>query len=486
MAVKPANKRRSIQVGSPLLASPLKPTRDNTRDHPPIKPSAQPEPTKANPLKKKRLSASRTIMNSQRRENQAGGAAEVDTHKKGAGNALVEHLKERDAAKILRIKTHLNLINSFNLLLNLSRLTLLSFNSDTISHAHRQTHNQTGHLTTDDDPNQDKRLKEDEELEASFYHLALFRFELWLGRIADYLPQSLYKLKRPDQKSNSNFKKDDYEIELTLDYLPPLDVLNYYEDDLRLYPILKHLRFPLELAAAEYDLFCPKTNVQKLGPASQIGEEETGELLRKIKQISDPAHSCPSFKDDKHLRNPSVLLGLLSPKSFDSPAGSHSRKLWTSLTNTDFNLIRFINQPSLRTFICPQCDDTLESPFYVKDKQTNTVKVTDSCWSYSGPKAHESQHKPTSTSVRQDDPGAAFGQEESTRNRLENSRDAHPAGSHKNHAKLRCANCNWTGVKQDLSLFKYASEFKFSAANLCLKTASSHPPQDAVNCLAGT
>ncbi|KAA1137399.1 hypothetical protein PGTUg99_007154 [Puccinia graminis f. sp. tritici] len=498
MAVKPANKRRSIiQVGSPLLASPVKPTRDNNRDHPPIKPSPQqPEPTKAiNPLKKKRLSASRTIMNNQRRD---AGAVGVETHKKRAGNALVEHLKERDAAKILRIKTHLNLINSFNLLLNLSRLTLLSFNSHTITHPHPQTHNQTGHLTTDDDPNQDKRLKEDEELEASFYHLALFCFELWLGRIADYLPQSLYKLKRPDQKSNPHLiKKDDYEIELTVDYLPPLDVLfvwysyclnsrNYYEDGLRLYPILKHLRFPLELAAAEYDLFCPKTNVQKLGPASQIGEEETGELLRKIKQLSDPAHSCVNFKDDKHLRDPSVLLGLLSPKSFDSPAGSHSRKLWTSLTNTDFNLIRFINQPSLRTFICPQCDDTLESPFYVKDKQTNTVKVTDSCWSYSGPKAHKSQHKPTSTSVQQDDQGAAFAQEESPRNHLDNSRGAHPAGSHKNHAKLRCTNCNWTGIKQDLSLFKYASEFKFSSANLWLKSASSHPTQDAVNCLAGT
>jgi hypothetical protein len=120
----------------------------------------------------------------------------------------------------------------------------------------------------------------------------------------------------------------------------------------------------------------------------------------------------------------------------------------------------------------------------VKDKQTNTVKVTDSCWSYSSPKAHKSQHKPASTSAQQDDQPSAFGHEESPEQRLENSRVAHPAGSHKNHAKLRCTNCHWTGIKQDLSLFKFASEFKFSSADLCLKTASSHPTQDAVNCLA--
>jgi hypothetical protein len=189
-------------------------------------------------------------MNNQRRENQAG-AALVDTQKKHAGNALVEHLKERDAAKIRRIKTHLNLINSFNLLLNLSRLTLLSFNSDTlITHDHPQTqvdHNQTGHVTEDDpsknkDPNEDKRQKEDEELAASFYHLALFRFELWLGRIADYLPQSLYKLRRPGQKLNTHFKKDDYEIELTLDYLPPLDVLFVW------YSYCLNSRFVLDLS----------------------------------------------------------------------------------------------------------------------------------------------------------------------------------------------------------------------------------------------
>ncbi|WAQ86350.1 hypothetical protein PtA15_7A76 [Puccinia triticina] len=497
MTLKAVHKRRSIQVGAPLslpAATPQKPAEKNGNwDHPPPKTAAHPEPA-CNAHKKKRLSASCSLTNRQKNNKNPVVVSPESQTKRGEQVVMMEHLKEEHHAEILRIKTHLNLIHSFNLLVNLSRLTLLSFNSPAITQdAQPPLGEQSGQVTVDlDKSNKDTNGREDDEaLEASFYHLALFRFELWLGRIADHLPKSLYKFKRPAQKTNSHFKKEEYDIELTLDYLPPLDVLfvwysyclnsrNYYEDGFRLYPILKHLQFPLELAASEYDLFCPKTNVEKLGAASQISEEDAQQLINRIKQLSDHGHAGITLKDGKHFRNPSALLGLLSPKSFNSTAGSNARKLWISLTNTDFNIINFIKTPSFRTFICPQCDDTIESPFYVKDPQTNTVKVTDSCWSYSSPKTHQSPRKSTSSTV-EDDHGPGCGQQESQGDHSENPRVIHPVGSHKNQGKLKCMNCDWTGIKQDLSLHKFASEFKFSSEHLCLKTT-----QDAVNCLAGT
>ncbi|KAI9630309.1 hypothetical protein KEM48_014034 [Puccinia striiformis f. sp. tritici PST-130] len=270
-----------------------------------------------------------------------------------------------------------NLLNSFNFLINLSRLTLSSFNSTT--------------ATKKDTQNQDGlgKQEEDEELADSFYHLALFRFELWLGRIADYLPQSLFKFKDEQQtklpKISNTKNNQDYDILLTTEYLPPLDVLfvwycytlnsrNYYEDGLRLYPILKHLRFPLELATSEYELTSSKESLEKLGPTdTDIGEEEIKEMMHKIKQVSDPTHTSTSTDHSKHHAD-QAFSGLLLPKSWNTKAGLNARELWMNLTNTPFNLIEFINSPGYRTFICPNCDDTIES--HELNDTKNAIKFT--------------------------------------------------------------------------------------------------------------
>lgn len=73
--------------------------------------------------------------------------------------------------------------------------------------------------------------------EPEFLHMAIFRFELWIGRLQP--------------------------ITIDLDTIPPLDVLMVwhayclgsrwmYEDSRRMYPILKAVSFPLSLAASQY------------------------------------------------------------------------------------------------------------------------------------------------------------------------------------------------------------------------------------------
>ncbi|KAH9813045.1 hypothetical protein DFH28DRAFT_930234 [Melampsora americana] len=73
--------------------------------------------------------------------------------------------------------------------------------------------------------------------ELEFLHMAIFRFELWIGRLQP--------------------------ITIDLDTIPPLDVLMVwhayclgsrwmYEDSRRMYPILRAVSFPLSLAASQY------------------------------------------------------------------------------------------------------------------------------------------------------------------------------------------------------------------------------------------
>ncbi|KAH9453961.1 hypothetical protein Pst134EB_014061 [Puccinia striiformis f. sp. tritici] len=483
-------KRMSIQVGSPLSLSPLekKPTENHhhrqNRAHPSLKTTGQASelPCTNKTLKKIRRQSTTACPPTM---NKYQGLVVVDHHKTKEEIALIEYLKEKDLPKIIKIQAHLNLLNSFNFLINLSRLTLSSFNSTT--------------ATKKDTQNQDGlgKQEEDEELADSFYHLALFRFELWLGRIADHLPQSLYKFKDEQQtklpKISNTKNNQDYDILLTTEYLPPLDVLfvwycytlnsrNYYEDGLRLYPILKHLRFPLELATSEYELTSSKESLEKLGPTdTDIGEEEIKEMMHKIKQVSDPTHTSTSTDHSKHHAD-QAFSGLLLPKSWNTKAGLNARELWMNLTNTPFNLIEFINSPGYRTFICPNCDDTIESPFYVKDPKTKRIKVTDECWPYTSP-SKASRSESISSVPRE----ALLVEDKSTITITNKPQiDRHSLrGSHKNHALLSCESCHWIGIKQDLSLCKFRTELNLSLVDSSIKIGNL-PVQDPINCLAGT
>ncbi|MBW0470485.1 hypothetical protein O181_010200 [Austropuccinia psidii MF-1] len=160
-----------------------------------------------------------------------------------------------------------------------------------------------------------------------FFHISLFRFELWIGRIADHLPPNLFNFNN-NNLSDSNFT---HSIDLTLDFLPPLDVLfvwytyclrsrTYYEDSLRLYPILNYLKFPIKLAATQYTQF-----------------------------------SSTQF-------DPNQLISCL-PSHFNRMSGLNSINLWHSLTNTTFDPIQFNKNPTLRTCLCPKCDHTIETAF---------------------------------------------------------------------------------------------------------------------------
>ncbi|KAI9621952.1 hypothetical protein H4Q26_015389 [Puccinia striiformis f. sp. tritici PST-130] len=157
----------------------------------------------------------------------------------------------------------------------------------------------------------------------------------------------------------SNTKNNqDYDILLTTEYLPPLDVLNYYEDGLRLYPILKHLRFPLELATSEYELTSSKESLEKLGPTdTDIGEEEIKEMMHKSNKYPTP---------------PTLLLLLTtlsttptrrSQDYFYLRAGTLRRieceRAVDELDKYAFQSYRIHQFTWLSYFICPNCDDTI-------------------------------------------------------------------------------------------------------------------------------
>ncbi|POW18136.1 hypothetical protein PSHT_06185 [Puccinia striiformis] len=463
-------KRMSIQVGSPLSLSP--PEKKPTENHHHRQNRAHPSPRR---LAKLVLTLRKSKRQSPPTMNKYQGLVVVDHQKTKEEIALIEYLKEKDLPKIIKIQTHLNLLNSFNFLINLSRLTLSSFNSTT--------------ATKKDTQNQDGlgKQEEDEELADSFYHLALFRFELLSTPITlKFKDEQQTKLPKISNTKNNQ----DYDILLTTEYLPPLDVLfvwycytlnsrNYYEDGLRLYPILKHLRFPLELAAhelikisrlhkqtSEYELTSSKESLEKLGPTdTDIGEEEIKEMMHKIKQVSDPTHTSTSTDHSKHHAD-QAFSGLLLPKSWNTKAGLNARELWMNLTNTPFNLIEFINSPGYRTFICPNCDDTIESPFYVKDPKTKRIKVTDECWPYTSP-SKASRSESISSVPRE----ALLVEDKSTITITNKPQiDRHSLrGSHKNHALLSCESCHWIGIKQDLSLCKFRTELNLSLVDSSIK-----------------
>lgn len=203
-------------------------------------------------------------------------------------------------------------------------------------------------FTTDDGPTAQSSSVSIE----AFLHFSLFRFELWIGRIADVLPLEDHL---PANSTSSIHEGHDRRLfNLPPEYLPPLDVLMvwysyclrsraYFEDGLRCYPILNWLEFPTNLIVSNY---------HHLHQAYLVHHQ-----------------TCLPFHD-----------------TFHGQQDHH----WVSLTNTAYDPLRFIRNPCLRTVLCPICDERVETLFFRRDDHGQGQEGISSdddtgCWSTDDP-----------------------------------------------------------------------------------------------------
>ncbi|CAH7676913.1 expressed protein [Phakopsora pachyrhizi] len=182
------------------------------------------------------------------------------------------------------------------------------------------------------------------------------------------LGEKMKRKKKCTEEERSNRKKGSGDIsdgssnpsiEIADEFLPPLDVLwvwycycfrsrAYYEDSLRSYPVLNSLRFPIKSIISNYSDLDPQKflkdkrkfrvlpNVLRWTPTD--GSEDDDDEHKTINQRKNNYE----IDDEDRTRIDSMI------------------KNWFALTNTEFDPIGFYLNPTLRTTICPSCDDCIE------------------------------------------------------------------------------------------------------------------------------
>ncbi|KAG0144939.1 hypothetical protein CROQUDRAFT_596802 [Cronartium quercuum f. sp. fusiforme G11] len=139
-----------------------------------------------------------------------------------------------------------------------------------------------------------------------FLHMALFRFELWIGQLELFPPiDSVTRLPPLDVLMTFTSIVHNYESDYILSHWLEASGSLYFEDSRRVYSILQIVDFPLSLAASQYRRLCPKS--QTLG--MEIPEQAMTEWFDKTNTIYDPIlyFSTPSFRTTLCLRCKSCI-----------------------------------------------------------------------------------------------------------------------------------------------------------------------------------
>ncbi|KAI8455027.1 hypothetical protein BY996DRAFT_1924401 [Phakopsora pachyrhizi] len=146
-------------------------------------------------------------------------------------------------------------------------------------------------------------------------------------------------------------------------------------------------------------------------------------------------------------------------------------KNWFALTNTEFDPIGFYLNPTLRTTICPSCDDCIEKSFFTSKKVNKSIKRV----------LNEEKGKEELIEVFEEQLDIGWSEEKtptlfpsvsSTILHLQNSTNQQSASSSSKFAsldpskrshqscRLSCTNCNWSGTKEELGIYKFLRDLQ--------------------------